>query len=88
MLFEMFVKLGSTWLWRGLPLSADRRQSTRSDLFVGRRHAYEIAIIIRETLAKLGATARPGSPQDFASFMAAESKKWSETINAANIKAD
>ena len=43
---------------------------------------------MEETLAKLVATARPGSPQDFASFMAAESRKWSETINAANIRAD
>ena len=43
---------------------------------------------MEETLAKLVATARPGTPQDFASFMAAESRKWSETINAANIRAD
>lgn len=41
-----------------------------------------------ETLVKLTARARPGTPQDFAAFMAAESKKWSETISAANIKAD
>jgi len=43
---------------------------------------------MEETLAKLVATARPGSPQDFASFIAAESRRWSETINAANIRAD
>jgi hypothetical protein len=43
---------------------------------------------MEETLAKLVATARPGTPQDFAAFIAAESKKWSETIIGANIKAD
>jgi tripartite-type tricarboxylate transporter receptor subunit TctC len=41
-----------------------------------------------ETLTRLVATARPGSPQDFGAFIATESKKWSETINAANIRAD
>jgi tripartite-type tricarboxylate transporter receptor subunit TctC len=43
---------------------------------------------MEETLTKLTARARPGTPADFAAFMAAESKKWSETINAANIRAD
>jgi tripartite-type tricarboxylate transporter receptor subunit TctC len=43
---------------------------------------------MQETLAKLVAQARPGTPQDFANFMAAETKKWTETINAANIKAE
>jgi len=43
---------------------------------------------MEELLVKLTARARPGTPQDFATFMAAESKKWSETINAANIRAD
>lgn len=41
-----------------------------------------------DTLVKLTARARPGTPQDFAAFIAAESKKWSETITAANIRAD
>jgi tripartite-type tricarboxylate transporter receptor subunit TctC len=43
---------------------------------------------MEETLTKLTARARPGTPADFAAFMAAESKKWSETINAANIRTD
>ncbi|HZO48118.1 MAG TPA: tripartite tricarboxylate transporter substrate binding protein [Xanthobacteraceae bacterium] len=43
---------------------------------------------MEETLTKLTARARPGSPADFAAFMAAESRKWSETISAANIRAD
>ena len=40
------------------------------------------------TLAKLTATARPGTPADFAAFMAAERTKWAEIITAAKIKAD
>ena len=43
---------------------------------------------MEETLAKLTARARPGTPADFAAFMAAETQEWSETINAANIRAD
>ena len=43
---------------------------------------------MQETLTKLVARARPGTPQDFAAFMAAETKKWTETITAANIRAD
>jgi tripartite-type tricarboxylate transporter receptor subunit TctC len=43
---------------------------------------------MEDTLAKLVARPRPGTPQDFAAFIAAESKKWTETINAANIRAD
>src|SRR5258705_10732046 len=43
---------------------------------------------MEETLARLIARPRSGTPQDFAAFMAAESKKWSETISAANIRAD
>jgi tripartite-type tricarboxylate transporter receptor subunit TctC len=43
---------------------------------------------MEETLTKLTARARPGTPQDFARFMAAETAKWTETINGANIRAD
>ncbi|MBX9774876.1 MAG: tripartite tricarboxylate transporter substrate binding protein [Xanthobacteraceae bacterium] len=43
---------------------------------------------MEETLAKLVARPRPGTPQDFAKFMAAETAKWTETIKAANIRAD
>ena len=32
---------------------------------------------MRENLAKVGAQASPGSPQDFADFIAAETENWS-----------
>jgi len=40
------------------------------------------------SLAKLSARPKIGSPQDFARHMAAETKKWSEVITAAGIKAE
>jgi tripartite-type tricarboxylate transporter receptor subunit TctC len=39
-------------------------------------------------LAKLSAKPKIGSPRDFAIFMAAETRKWTEVIDAAGIKAD
>jgi tripartite-type tricarboxylate transporter receptor subunit TctC len=40
---------------------------------------------IRENLAKVGSEASPGSPQDFADFIAAETKKWSAVARMAGI---
>jgi tripartite-type tricarboxylate transporter receptor subunit TctC len=36
--------------------------------------------------AKLGAEVKPGSPKDFAAFLAAETQKWTQVATAANIK--
>jgi tripartite-type tricarboxylate transporter receptor subunit TctC len=41
-----------------------------------------------ETLSKLSAKAKLGSPADVAGFMAAEASKWKEVISAANIKGE
>jgi tripartite-type tricarboxylate transporter receptor subunit TctC len=38
--------------------------------------------------AKLGAEVKPGSPKDFAAFLAAETQKWTQVAKAANIKLD
>ena len=43
---------------------------------------------MEETLSRLSAKAKGGSPADFAAFMAAETRKWSEVITAANIKGE
>jgi hypothetical protein len=43
---------------------------------------------MNETLSKLSAKAKVGSPADFAAFMAAETRKWREVITAANIKGE
>ena len=40
---------------------------------------------IQESLAKVGAEASPGSPEDFAAFISAETKKWSAVAKMAGI---
>jgi tripartite-type tricarboxylate transporter receptor subunit TctC len=41
-----------------------------------------------DAFQKLGVGMRPGSPQDFAAFIAREHRKWSEVAKAANIRVD
>ena len=40
---------------------------------------------IQESLAKVGSEASPGSPQEFADFIAAETRKWSAVARTAGI---
>ena len=41
---------------------------------------------VAAAFAKLGAEVRPAPPQDFADFLAAETRKWSNLARAANIR--
>lgn len=43
---------------------------------------------VQESMLKRGSTAAPGSPGEFEAFLEAESKKWSQLIKDANIKAN
>jgi tripartite-type tricarboxylate transporter receptor subunit TctC len=43
---------------------------------------------VRESLAKIGAQASPGSPRDFADFIVAETVKWSAVAKTAGIIPD
>ena len=43
---------------------------------------------LQATLVKLSAKPKIGSPQDFAAFIAAERKKWTEVADAAGVKVD
>ncbi len=43
---------------------------------------------IRENLAKVGAVASPGSPKEFADFIAAETTKWRAVARMAGISSD
>ena len=40
---------------------------------------------VRELLAKFGSEPRIGTPQEFATFLAGETRKWSEIAKAANV---
>ena len=41
---------------------------------------------IRTALARLGSDPLAGSPQDFATFIASEAKKWADTVRSAGLK--
>ncbi len=41
-----------------------------------------------ESVAKFGAIAKPGTPEEFHAFIASEVKRWGEVARAANIKAE
>jgi tripartite-type tricarboxylate transporter receptor subunit TctC len=43
---------------------------------------------VMAAFGKLGAEVRPAPPQDFAAFLAAETRKWAAVAKAANIKID
>jgi tripartite-type tricarboxylate transporter receptor subunit TctC len=43
---------------------------------------------IRATLSKFGSKPLGGTPQEFAAFVASESKKWSEIIRQSGVKVD
>jgi tripartite-type tricarboxylate transporter receptor subunit TctC len=43
---------------------------------------------IRATLSKFGSEPLGGTPQEFAGFVASESKKWSEIIRLSGVKVD
>jgi tripartite-type tricarboxylate transporter receptor subunit TctC len=43
---------------------------------------------VATAFAKLGAEVRPASPRDFAAFLSAETRKWTEVAKAANIKVE
>ncbi|HXD82959.1 MAG TPA: tripartite tricarboxylate transporter substrate-binding protein, partial [Rudaea sp.] len=40
---------------------------------------------VRATLARVGAQATPGTPQDFAAFIASETKKWRDVAKVSGF---
>jgi tripartite-type tricarboxylate transporter receptor subunit TctC len=43
---------------------------------------------MKARIAELGGTVLPGSPADFATFIATETEKWAKVIKFANIRPD
>jgi tripartite-type tricarboxylate transporter receptor subunit TctC len=41
---------------------------------------------MQASLARLGVETRPGTPEEFAAFIAAESQKWSTIADKAGIR--
>jgi tripartite-type tricarboxylate transporter receptor subunit TctC len=55
-----------------------------------RIHAAAMAALqsnaLKEQYAKVGGIASPGSPQDYAAFLASEQAKWSKVVTAIGFK--
>ena len=53
-------------------------------------HAAAVAALqsssLREQYAKIGGIASPGTPQEYAAFLAAEQAKWSKVVAAIGFK--
>ena len=43
---------------------------------------------MQESIARLGAVAKPESAADFAAFIAVQGRKWSAVAKAANVRVD
>jgi len=71
--------------WYGLVAPATTPQEV-----LKRIHAAAVATLrsaaVAEQFAKVGGVASPGTPQDYASFLAAEQAKWSRIVNAIGFK--
>jgi tripartite-type tricarboxylate transporter receptor subunit TctC len=71
--------------WYGLIMPA----ATPADI-QKRVHGAAVAALkspaVAEQFAKVGGLASPGTPQDYASFLAAEQAKWSRIVNAIGFK--
>jgi tripartite-type tricarboxylate transporter receptor subunit TctC len=71
--------------WYGLIMPA----ATPADI-QKRVHSAAVAALkspaVAEQFAKVGGLASPGTPQDYASFLAAEQAKWSRIVNAIGFK--
>src|SRR5262245_55517815 len=81
-----FAKLQGTY-WTGIVAPTGTPENVINKLNAA-INAIMTAKDMEETLAKLSAKAKVRTPEEFAAFMAAETRKWTEVIVAANITAD
>ena len=68
---------GSSW--------PPRRQPTSSGAFTARRWPLK-SKAVEEQFSKVGGIASPGSPQEYAKFIASEQAKWSKIVQAIGFK--
>ena len=81
-----FVTLQSTF-WAGIVAPAGTSPSIVSKLNAAINEILK-SPELEANLAKISAKPKIGSPEDFASFMAAETHKWMKVISSAGIRAD
>ncbi|MGZ5827115.1 MAG: Bug family tripartite tricarboxylate transporter substrate binding protein [Xanthobacteraceae bacterium] len=73
--------------WNGLVAPAGTPDAIVAKLNAAVNDALQSATI-RETLSNFGSEPIGGQPQDFAAFVASESKKWTDIIRIAGVKAE
>jgi tripartite-type tricarboxylate transporter receptor subunit TctC len=81
-----FAALQSTF-WAGVVAPAGTSPSIVSKLNAAINEILK-SPELEANLAKINAKPKIGSPEDFASFMAAETQKWTKVISSAGIRAD
>ena len=81
-----FATLQSTF-WAGVVAPAGTSPSIVSKLNAAINEILK-SPELEANLAKINAKPKIGSPEDFASFMAAETQKWTKVISSAGIRAD
>jgi tripartite-type tricarboxylate transporter receptor subunit TctC len=73
--------------WNGLVAPAGTPDAIVAKLNAAMNDALKSADV-RDTLAKFSSEPLGGTQQEFASFIAAESKRWSEIIRLSGVKID
>ena len=71
--------------WYGLVMPAATPADVQKKIHSSAVAALRAPALI-EQFAKVGGVASPGTPQDYASFLAAEQAKWSRIVNAIGFK--
>jgi tripartite-type tricarboxylate transporter receptor subunit TctC len=71
--------------WYGLVVPAATPADVQKRIHAAAVAALKSAAVI-EQFAKVGGVAAPGSPQDYAAFLAAEQQKWSRIVSAIGFK--
>jgi tripartite-type tricarboxylate transporter receptor subunit TctC len=77
----------SAWFWSGLWAPAGTSVAIVDRLNAATNAALQSSDM-QASMAKLGIEATPGSPQDFAAFIAAEAPKWARIVEASGVKTE
>jgi len=71
--------------WYGLIVPAATPEDIQKKIHAAAYGALQ-SPFVKETYAKVGGVAMPGSPQEYAAFLAAEQAKWSKVVTAIGFK--
>jgi len=77
----------SLTVWNGLVAPAGTPDAIVARLNAATNDGLKSANV-KAALAKLGSEPLTGSPQDFATFIASEGKKWADVVKRSGVKFD